>query len=667
MDENGDIFDQWMNEDVDRSDWVDPFSMGFEEPIPDFCQADCKKIEDRLELTTRELIQCQEAYRKLEDGIKQEREKSIVDKEEKEKKKPLLKSNKPESKDKKCSCENKTENAPVFREIYLQRFVAYLINRLDLHLAEDAHLNLEVKLTQSKIKTLHKFRNEKVEFYEVDQILTGMIHQVTTHQTTTKFHQIKEILADIREPLLDASMALAFAMAVVFIFRYFTLWKLVLVFVILSVGWHWLHMYKTELAVKKSKMMQSQSVPAECRKEEMNWLSSAFHYIKSSSSLTNPCDDYHKALLVDPIYDVNPLMAFADLASKIVLRPMRNFATEFAEAYKGLLRDLPWQFQVILLPLFTVVLLVVLILASRSTIRLPLGFEISPHSSSQASLAEELKDIRRALDDNTRIQTESRYLAQQHRSFIDVQDIQKYRIASGQILQPSGDQIDCSNSGVQPLQYGSSCANFTSIEGQNRLFARQFSEPVVFRGNTASADENQNGLDLKQRVCKKAKRRSGNIQTETKGENSLENNTTQEKSSGDNSSPLLENKIQTVEAIDNSKDGSAATENPGNDESKSEVDTSLDVTNDSVSCMDKELIEKGGVKDMIEETTASPIKLETKESVDCSTTKYVANDCDSLEDNITNLPGVEVLSPTSKRFLDKVKVLLEPETGPSNS
>ena len=66
------------------------------------------------------------------------------------------------------------------------------------------------------------------------------------------------------------------------------------------------------------------------------------------------------------------------------------------------------------------------------------------------------------------------------------------------------------------MQYGSSCANFTSIEGQNRLFARQFSEPVVFRGNTASADENQNGLDLKQRVCKKAKRRSGNIQTETK-------------------------------------------------------------------------------------------------------------------------------------------------------
>ncbi len=57
---------------------------------------------------------------------------------------------------------------------------------------------------------------------------------------------------------------------------------------------------------------------------------------------------------------------------------------------------------------------------------------------------------------------------------------------------------------------------------------------------------------------------------------------------------------------------------------------------------------------MIEETTASLIKLETKESVDYSTTQEIANDCDSLEDNVTNSPGVEVLSPTSKRFLDKV-------------
>ena len=43
-----------------------------------------------------------------------------------------------------------------------------------------------------------------------------------------KYFYFRELLAVIREPLLDASMALAFAMAIVFIFRYFTLWKLVL-------------------------------------------------------------------------------------------------------------------------------------------------------------------------------------------------------------------------------------------------------------------------------------------------------------------------------------------------------------------------------------------------------------------------------------------------------
>ena len=61
-------------------------------------------------------------------------------------------------------------------------------------------------------------------------------------------------------------------------------------------------------------------------------------------------------------------------------------------------------------------------------------------------------------------------------------------------------------------------------------------------------------------------------------------------------SAFLEDKIQTVEANDISTADSDITENLGNDESKSEVDTSLDVTNESVSCLDKELNEKGKLK-----------------------------------------------------------------------
>ena len=159
-------------------------------------------------------------------------------------------------------------------------------------------------------------------------------------------------------------------------------------------------------------------------------------------------------------------------------------------------------------------------------------------------------------------------------------------------------------------------------------------------------------------------------------------------------SAFLEDKIQTVEANDISTADSDITENLGNDESKSEVDTSLDVTNESVSSLDKELNEKGKLKikrykskiftifhiyylptitlfllhkrycfkgDAKEETTASHSdNIESKELGDCSTAKEYEKDCEILEDkenvesSITNSPGVEVLSPTSKRFLDKV-------------
>ena len=179
---------------------------------------------------------------------------------------------------------------------------------------------------------------------------------------------------------------------------------------------------------------------------------------------------------------------------------------------------------------------------------------------------------------------------------------------------------------------------------------------------------------------------------------SLKDETTQEKSLNKDliaPSAFLEDKIQTVEANDISTADSDITENLGNDESKSVVDTSLEVTNESVvSSLDKELNEKGKLKikrykskiftifhiyylptitlfllhkrycfkgDVKEETTAShATNIESEKLGDCSTANEIEKDCEILEDkenvesSITNSPGVEVLSPTSKRFLDKV-------------
>lgn len=37
---------------------------------------------------------------------------------------------------------------------------------------------------------------------------------------------------------------------------------------------------------------------------------------------TDPCEEYHKALLIDPSYEVNPLTALFDLLITVVFRPL---------------------------------------------------------------------------------------------------------------------------------------------------------------------------------------------------------------------------------------------------------------------------------------------------------------------------------------------------------
>ena len=63
---------------------------------------------------------------------------------------------------------------------------------------------------------------------------------------------------------------------------------------LVSVTWHWVHMYKATWATKHSKLMQSVEIPPECRPQDMTW----FQTIQSSASAlvssVDKCEEYHK-------------------------------------------------------------------------------------------------------------------------------------------------------------------------------------------------------------------------------------------------------------------------------------------------------------------------------------------------------------------------------------
>ena len=110
-----------------------------------------------------------------------------------------------------------------------------------------------------------------------------------------------------------------------------------------------------------------------------------------------------RALLVDPIYEVNPAMAAADLSLNIVFRPLRILGREFGEMFSGLLATVPAVWLVPALLVFSLLLLFLMVLLAGYRVRLPflLG-EIGPAESVTSGLMETIRltvqeELRRGL------------------------------------------------------------------------------------------------------------------------------------------------------------------------------------------------------------------------------------------------------------------------------
>eukprot|EP00088_Acartia_fossae_P069383 TRINITY_DN9049_c0_g1_i5.p1 TRINITY_DN9049_c0_g1~~TRINITY_DN9049_c0_g1_i5.p1 ORF type:complete len:685 (-),score=109.25 TRINITY_DN9049_c0_g1_i5:454-2508(-) len=650
MDEDGDMFDRMISEEIDRSEWLDPFSMELDETEIDlkkFCQADCHQVEDKLEVTARELVQCQEAYRRLEETHRNKSAPKVPDspsspstnsqptsKLKKSGQVTLKSSGKiekeiPATQDKNCSCPKPQTEV---REIYLQRFVSYLIKTLDIDSSDNAHLNVEIILSASRIRTLMKFRQDQIGAYEVDKILTSMIQSVQPHITRSKLHVFKEMMHDIREPLQDVALALGLALAVIFTFRYFSLWKIFLVFVLVSVSWHWTHMYKDEWAIKKSKLVQN--LPPECSVEDMSWTMSAFYYWKSGTSWTDKCDDYHKALLVDPIYEVNPLMAFSDLASKIILRPIRNFGKELGAAYKELLKDLPWQVQIAVFCVFSVLLAIVFFLVvvfqHKYTIRLPFFLEMKPPSSVSGSLtAEDVKQIKAALESNKRLENDGYQQLNFMRS--GVQTLQ------GEVNCLTGNPAPERTDGHEHTKKTS--LQHQNVQNTNLAFHRQMSEPVIV---SQSSPKVEKGL-TERKVQKKVKRRLASGDSK---EAPVELGATAEVLQDDV-------KVETIGDVSQRSDNTTDSREDFNESLGTTAD--LDESNNCEVGPHEQIRSEGKIQEVHN-------KVDKIGGVGDKGDRSSEDGDKGDKNRRRDKEEVQVLSPDSKKFLAKVQNILEPGT-----
>eukprot|EP00092_Neocalanus_flemingeri_P018229 GFUD01019729.1.p1 GENE.GFUD01019729.1~~GFUD01019729.1.p1 ORF type:complete len:572 (+),score=123.07 GFUD01019729.1:68-1783(+) len=368
-----DEFERMMNEPKDRSGWVDPLDMD----MYDSKQNNCPELVDRLTRCEKDLVVCQRNTEKIA--------KSVV-----------LHSNTttvvPE-------VETKPVHVKSSTEIFLKRHVSHLISKLGLMSSTEAHLKVEIQLNSFQVQSLENFVSPQssVHAVDVDQILSSFIKSVETYERSPWIEVIKEQVTSFKDPLLVILMAMSLVYLTFTMFRSLPPYKVFLMVLLVSVMWHWVHMYKATWASKHSKLVQSVQIPPECRPQDMTW----FQTIQSSAttlfSSVDKCEEYHKAILVDPIYEVNPLTALVDLATKLVLHPLSSLGKEVGSMFSGLLGSVPFFWKVPVLLVFVVLLMFVMILFAGYKVRLPLFLgEIGPASvpASNLALEEQIRDLK---------------------------------------------------------------------------------------------------------------------------------------------------------------------------------------------------------------------------------------------------------------------------------
>ncbi|XP_070535005.1 uncharacterized protein [Ptychodera flava] len=85
-----------------------------------------------------------------------------------------------------------------------------------------------------------------------------------------------------------------------------------------SVPWEWIRMYQIEVAKRTAILYQD--FPAECTPQNMSWMQSLKAWFSWCFTWGHdPCYQYHHALLVNPIWEVTPLMELIQDTMHLVL------------------------------------------------------------------------------------------------------------------------------------------------------------------------------------------------------------------------------------------------------------------------------------------------------------------------------------------------------------
>ncbi|ESO86083.1 hypothetical protein LOTGIDRAFT_167589 [Lottia gigantea] len=147
---------------------------------------------------------------------------------------------------------------------------------------------------------------------------------------------------------------------------------------VVSVPWEFVRLYQQEI----SKRAASVSVGAhdECTERSTSVFQSikVFLQWQFSWSQLDKCERYYYHLLVDPLWELTPLLVISSALTRCLLHPMELLFSGLGRSFRAFFVEIPAQWQPVLLVILTLVLLALMLMTCSYRLQIPLLFNIEP-------------------------------------------------------------------------------------------------------------------------------------------------------------------------------------------------------------------------------------------------------------------------------------------------
>lgn len=152
---------------------------------------------------------------------------------------------------------------------------------------------------------------------------------------------------------------------------------LVLSAFLISIPWEYVRLFQIEVAKRMAVM--EKGVPKECYPDKMTISQSIRYWLLMQLSWQHdPCEKYHKALLVDPLWEITPLMVVSSVVTRSLLHPVELFFSGIGKSFKLFFNEIPAQWQPVMLITMTIIFILTAVMVCGYKITLPLLIKIEP-------------------------------------------------------------------------------------------------------------------------------------------------------------------------------------------------------------------------------------------------------------------------------------------------